>query len=140
MEFLILGPLEVVANGRAIPLGAGQQRALLALLLLNPNETLSTDRLIDELWGDRPPATAVKIVQNYVSRLRSAIQGATGGAADDVLTTRGSGYELRLEPGSTDVERFEELLASGRGRWRGAMEPRRPERSVMRSPSGAARR
>lgn len=114
MEFLILGPLEVVANGRAIPLGAGQQRALLALLLLNPNETLSTDRLIDELWGDRPPATAVKIVQNYVSRLRSAIQGATGGAADDVLTTRGSGYELRLEPGSTDVERFEELLASGR--------------------------
>ena len=55
MEFRILGPLEVVEDGRAIPLGGVRQRALLALLLLHVNETLGTDRLIDELWGERPP-------------------------------------------------------------------------------------
>jgi DNA-binding SARP family transcriptional activator/ABC-type branched-subunit amino acid transport system substrate-binding protein/streptogramin lyase len=108
VEFLILGPLEARRSGRPISFGGGKQRALLALLLLNANETVSTERLIDELWGERPPATAAKIVQNYVSRLRSAI------AADGVLVTHGSGYELRVKAGETDVDRFEERLAAGR--------------------------
>ena len=60
MEFRILGSLEVLDEGRAITLGGSKQRALLALLLLHPNETLSTDRLVDELWGERPPANAAK--------------------------------------------------------------------------------
>ena len=58
MEFRILGPLEVVADGRVLPLGRGRQRALLAILLLRPNQVVPTERLIDDLWGGQPPPTA----------------------------------------------------------------------------------
>jgi DNA-binding SARP family transcriptional activator len=108
VEFLILGPLEVRDGGRPLALGGGKQRALLALLLLNANETVSTERLVNELWGERPPATAAKIVQNYVSRLRVTLE------ADGILVTHGSGYELRVGAGARDVDRFEELLSAGR--------------------------
>ena len=73
MEFRILGALEVLDEGRAIPLGGSKQRALLALLFLHANETLSTERLIDELWGERPPVNAAKTVQMQISRLRKAL-------------------------------------------------------------------
>jgi DNA-binding SARP family transcriptional activator len=74
MEFRILGPLEVLDDeGRTVALGGSKQRALLALLLLHRGETLGTERLIDELWGERPPATAAKSVQVHVSRLRKAL-------------------------------------------------------------------
>ena len=108
MEFRILGPLEVRAGDRTISLGGGKQRALLALLVLNANETVSTDRLVEELWGERAPATASKVVQNHISQLRRAF-------ADGLLVTEGSGYTLRLEPGSVDLDRFERLLDEGRG-------------------------
>src|SRR5512132_947522 len=77
MDFRILGPLEALDEGRALALGGSKQRALLALFLLHANETLSTDRLIDELWGERPPATATKAVQVHVSRLRKALASET---------------------------------------------------------------
>ena len=73
MEFRILGPLEAVAEGRVVALNAAKQRALLAILLLHANELVSSDRLIDDLWGGRPPATAAKILQKYVSQLRRAL-------------------------------------------------------------------
>jgi hypothetical protein len=63
MDFRILGPLEALDEGRVVALGGSKQRALLAFLLLHANETLSTDRLIDELWGERAPANAAKTVQ-----------------------------------------------------------------------------
>ena len=75
MDFRILGPLEVLDDGQAVPIGGTKQRALLALLLLHRNETLTTDRLIDELWGGRPEPTAVKALQVCVSRLRRALAG-----------------------------------------------------------------
>src|SRR5918994_7087046 len=78
MDFRILGPLEVLDEGRAITLGGSKLRALLALLLLHANETLTTDRLIDELWGERPPANAAKTVQMQVSRLRKALADEAG--------------------------------------------------------------
>ena len=81
MDFRILGPLEVLDEGRAITLGGSKQRALLALLLLHANETLSTDRLVDELWGERPPANAAKTVQMQISRLRKALAGGAGNGA-----------------------------------------------------------
>ena len=75
MQFRILGSLEVADGDAAISLDAPKQRALLGVLLLYPNEVVSTERLIDELWGERPPA-AVKVVQTYVSQLRGR-SGAT---------------------------------------------------------------
>jgi DNA-binding SARP family transcriptional activator len=107
MEFRILGSLDVRDGDRGIPLAAGKQRALLALLLLNANETISTERLVDELWGELAPATAPKAVQNHVSHLRRVLE-------DNILVTRGSGYTLLVEPGSLDLDRFEQLLEEGR--------------------------
>ena len=88
-------------------LGGAKQRALLAVLLLHRREVVSTDRLIDELWGERPPATALKSVQVYVSHLRKVL-GA------DLLITHGRGYLLAAEPGQVDLDRFAQHAAEGR--------------------------
>jgi len=90
-----------------VPIGAGRQRALLALLLLNRNQALPTDRLIYELWGERPPATAVKILQNAVSQLRRTL-------SDGALVTEGHGYALMVEPGAMDVDEFERAIEQAR--------------------------
>jgi predicted ATPase/DNA-binding SARP family transcriptional activator len=115
MDFRILGPLEALDEGRVVALGGSKQRALLALLLLHANETLTTDRLIDELWGERPPATAAKAVQVHISRLRKALAAGAANGSDGLVVTREHGYELRLDPESLDAYRFERLLAEGRG-------------------------
>jgi class 3 adenylate cyclase/DNA-binding SARP family transcriptional activator/DNA-binding IscR family transcriptional regulator len=112
MDFRILGPLEVLEDGRAIPLGGSKQRALLALLLLNANETLTTDRLIDELWGERPPARAAKTVQVHISRLRKKL--VDGVVSDGPVVTRERGYELQLDPERLDAHCFERLVDEGR--------------------------
>jgi predicted ATPase/class 3 adenylate cyclase/DNA-binding winged helix-turn-helix (wHTH) protein len=112
MDFRILGPLEVLDEGRAVALGGGKQRSLLALFLVHANETLATDRLIDELWGARPPANAAKTVQMQISRLRKAL---AAGAGDDLIVTRERGYELRLDPERLDSHRFERLTVEGTG-------------------------
>ena len=91
-----------------VTVGGARQRALLAVLLLHANETLSGDRLADELWGDRPPATAAKTVQVYISRLRRAL--GDGG----MIATREHGYELQVDPECLDAHRFERLLGEGR--------------------------
>jgi predicted ATPase/DNA-binding SARP family transcriptional activator len=114
MDFHILGPLEALDEGRAVALGGSKQRALLALLLLHLNETLSTDRLIDGLWGEHPPATAAKTVQVHISRLRKALAAGSGNGSEGVVVTREHGYELRIDPECLDAQRFERLLAEGR--------------------------
>src|SRR5215212_8391346 len=100
MEFRLLGPLEVVERDRVLMVGGGKQRALLAILLLHANEVVSTDRLLDDLWGSSPPATAAKSIQLYVSRLRKVL-------GDGRLVTRPPGYVLR-------VERSERLVGEAR--------------------------
>jgi DNA-binding SARP family transcriptional activator len=70
VDFRVLGPLEVVDEGRTLQLGTGRQLVVVALLLLNANQTLSVDRLVDELWDETRPPTAPKIVRNSVSLLR----------------------------------------------------------------------
>ena len=109
MEFRILGPLELVEDGRRVELAGGRQRALLALLLLRANEVLSADQLIDGLWGERPPATAAKVLQNAVSQLRRSL-------GNDLIVTRAPGYMLRVKPEAIDARRFESLLEDGRSR------------------------
>jgi predicted ATPase/class 3 adenylate cyclase/DNA-binding SARP family transcriptional activator len=107
MDFRILGPLEALDGSQPVALGGRRRRAVLAALLLNPNETMSSERLIDELWGESPPANAIKTLQVNVSRLRQELP-------EDVIVTRGHGYELRVEPDELDARRFESLLDEGR--------------------------
>jgi YVTN family beta-propeller protein len=107
MDFRILGPLAVRDGERAVTFGRGRRRALLALLLLHPNETLSSERLIEDLWSERAPTSAPKVIQNHVSYLRRAL-------GDGRIVTRGSGYALVIEAGELDVELFEARLAAGR--------------------------
>jgi DNA-binding SARP family transcriptional activator len=114
MDFSLLGPLQVSDGGRAVALGGSKQRALLALLVLHANETLSTDRLIDDLWGERPPATAAKTVQVHVHRLRKALARDGDAPSLELLVTRENGYELNVDPERIDVARFERLAREGR--------------------------
>jgi DNA-binding SARP family transcriptional activator len=106
-EFRLLGPLEVRVRGESLPLGGLKQRALLAVLLLHANRTVARERLIDELWGDAPPETAVKAVHGYVSRLRKVLPAGT-------LQTRPSGYMLALDAALVDVHRVDQLVAEAR--------------------------
>ncbi len=110
MEFLVLGPLEVRAEDRYLPLGTPAERHLLAVLLVYANETVSTDRLVDELWGNDPPQTARNMIQRYVSRLRVAL----GDAGGERLATELHGYQLRVEDRELDARQFERLVAEGR--------------------------
>jgi DNA-binding SARP family transcriptional activator len=134
MDVRILGSLEVLEEGRVIALAGSKQRALLALLVLRANETISTDRLIDELWGERPPANAAKTVQMQISRLRKALAGESGNGADGVVVTRERGYELALDPDCVDAHRFERLVDEGRGELAGG----RPRRAVSALQEGLA--
>jgi YVTN family beta-propeller protein len=107
MQVRILGPLEVWDDGRVVELGAGRQRALLALLALSSREVVATDRLIEELWGGSPPPTASKALQNLVSQLRRTL-------GTDAIATRSPGYRLHLEADDLDASQFERLAAEGR--------------------------
>src|SRR6266545_2768525 len=111
MQFRLLGPVEVEDGGRPLVLGSAKQRALLAILLLHANEVVSRDRLIDELWGEQPPASAPHSLEVYVSRLRKTLQPDGG---ERLLVTRPGGYLLRLEPDQLDLGRFERLVEEGR--------------------------
>jgi DNA-binding SARP family transcriptional activator/ABC-type glycerol-3-phosphate transport system substrate-binding protein len=108
MELQILGPLGVIEEGRQVPLGGHRQRAVLAALALHVREPLSTERLIELVWGDEPPPSARKSLQTYLSRLRRLLgDGLVIGGAP-------TGYVLRLDGAHLDALRFEELSARGR--------------------------
>jgi YVTN family beta-propeller protein len=115
MDFRVLGPLEVARNGQPLALGGSKQRVVLAMLLLHANETVSTDRLIDALWGESPPSGAIRAVRVHVSRLRKVleVERAEGGGPSVLVTTSG-GYLLRVGDDEFDLARFERLLAEGR--------------------------
>jgi DNA-binding SARP family transcriptional activator len=115
MEFRILGPVEVWDGTKRLALAGSKPRALLAVLLLHANQVVSTDQLVDELWGEAPPPTARNLVQGYVSRLRQALhRSRAGSATPPMLATRPSGYLLRVEPGELDLDCFEGLTADAR--------------------------
>jgi predicted ATPase/DNA-binding SARP family transcriptional activator len=105
VEFRILGSLEVVADGPPLTVKGRKPRALLALLLLHRNELVPPDVLIDDLWGEKAPATAANTLQVYVSQIRKIV--------GDRLTTEGGSYRLRVDPDELDAERFERLAEEG---------------------------
>jgi DNA-binding SARP family transcriptional activator len=107
VEFGILGPLEVRHAGRPVRVAGAKERALLAILLLHANEAVHADRLIDDLWGERPPATARKSLQVRVAALRRALP-------DGVLLTEGAAYVIRTAGDELDLHCFERLVGEGR--------------------------
>src|SRR5246500_1272472 len=84
------------------------------MLLLHAGEAVSTDRLIDAVWGERPPASAANALQAHVAVLRRALRTDTRAAEREVLVTRAPGYVVNVEPDALDIARFERLLTEGR--------------------------
>ncbi len=106
IEFRLLGPLEVYRDGELVDVPGAKPRALLAMLLLHVGEVVSADRLIDAVWGERPPRTAGNTLQAHVAALRRVL-------GSDVVLTRAPGYELRREQSDLDIVRFEDQAAAG---------------------------
>ena len=105
MQFRILGPLEVADGDSPLPLAGAKQRALLALLLLSANQVVSSDRLIEELWGEQAPESGRTALQVRVSQLRKVL-----GRGSELVVTRAPGYLLRLDREQLDLHRFERLV------------------------------
>jgi predicted ATPase/DNA-binding SARP family transcriptional activator len=108
LQIELLGPVEVRVGGRAVALGGQRPRALLAVLALKGGRVVTTERLIDELWGEDPPARARDSLQMHVSRLRKALSEA--GAGGGRLVNHADGYLLDVQPGECDVERWQQSL------------------------------
>jgi len=114
LELRVLGPVEVVLDSGVRRIGSPIQRTLLALLLMHPNEVVSTDRIVDVLWPDNPPEARRKL-WFHVSKLRGILQPGGGeDAAGAILATRPTGYMLRIETDKLDAGRFERLTRSAR--------------------------
>ena len=107
VEFRVLGPLEVLDDGRPLPIGGPKQRAVLAHLILQPNRIVPAERLIEDVWGEEPPETARNVMQSYVSRLRKLL-------GDGRIEGRGAGYVLSVAPEEIDASRFEALVRQGK--------------------------
>jgi DNA-binding SARP family transcriptional activator len=129
MQIRLLGLLEAELDGDPLVLGAAKQRAVLAMLALRANAPVSTDRLIEGLWGEEPPQSAPKMVQHYVSQLRKLLAGE--GAE---ILTRGRGYELRLPADCVDALRFERLVVTAGRDGRRANGSAREALSLWRGP------
>jgi DNA-binding SARP family transcriptional activator len=110
MQFRMLGPLEVQVDGSWSGINAPKWRTVLAVLLLQPGQVVSTDRLITEVWPEETPARATNLISVYVHRLRRLIADPEG----KVLTTRAPGYQLLIDPEDTDAGRFARFAAEGR--------------------------
>jgi predicted ATPase/DNA-binding SARP family transcriptional activator/tetratricopeptide (TPR) repeat protein len=122
MDFRILGPLEVWEGDRRLALGGPKHRALLAILLLDANRVVSTDRLIELLWGEEPPETVSNTLQVCVSQLRKILEpGHVRGTPYQVLLSQEPGYLIHVGPEQLDLRGFDKLReeasqASGDGR------------------------
>jgi DNA-binding SARP family transcriptional activator len=119
----VLGPFEIVRDGRPLDLGGPKPRALLSRLVADLGRVVSVDRLVDDLWGEAPPPGALTSLQAYVSRLRRVLEpDAVPRERSRVLVTSAPGYRLDLPPGTVDATRFAELAARGHA----ALEDGRP--------------
>ncbi|MEU8332011.1 BTAD domain-containing putative transcriptional regulator [Micromonospora sp. NPDC048839] len=143
IEFSLLGPLEAVADGAPLMLGPPKQQVVLAMLALRPGRLVEVDELVDELWPEKPPTSAVANARGYAGKLRRTFDQIPEGRG--LLSPRRGGYELRLPSDAVDVFRFvsecqrvgvalaggdfseaDELMSRVEGRWRGRMLPGLP--------------
>jgi DNA-binding SARP family transcriptional activator len=111
VEFRLLGPVEVLEDGRPLPIGGAKERAILALLLVHANELVARERILDEIWGADAGEAATKSLRVRMSELRKALEGGAG--AGELLERRRTGYVLHVDPMRFDVHRFERLVERG---------------------------
>jgi len=109
MEFGVLGPVEVRAHGRPMDAGHARQRAVLAVLLLDPGRAVPLGVLIDRVWGEDPPRSARNVLYGYVARLKALL--ASGQDPVVSLFRSSGGYLIRAGPGQPDLVRFRCLVA-----------------------------
>lgn len=115
LEFRVLGPLQVLRGDELVPVDSPKQRALLALLLVHAGQVLSTDRILEEIWGDDPPGGGARTLQVHVSNLRKMLEPDRGqGQPAEVVVTESGGYSLRVAPEGIDATRFERSLDQAR--------------------------
>ena len=110
IDYRLLGPFEVALDGHVLDVGGLKQRALLAILLLHPNQAVHRDVLIDQLWAERPPAGADHAVGVYIWRLRKTLDQVAG---NPCVLTRAGGYLLQVTHEQVDIARFERLADDG---------------------------
>jgi len=127
LRFTVLGPVQVLADGEPVAIGSPGARALLLLLVLHANQVVALDRLVDEMWGEDPPATARTIVHGYVSRLRRVLEPH---AASTQLLTRAPGYELRVAESRVDLFEARRLWDAAR------CQPSARRAELLRTPAG----
>ena len=137
VQFGILGPLEVLVDGEPVALGGPRQRAVLVRLLFDAGRVVGSERIIDDVWDGRPPRSAAKTLQKYVSELRKLLP-------DLALRTTGGGYLLDVDRDAVDAHRFERLVADGEYDGALALVARRrvdrsPRPGIRRARAGAAR-
>lgn len=117
VEVNVLGPFEVSVDGVSIVPSASKPRRLLAMLAFNAGRAVSTSALIEELWGQSPPPSALATLQTYVLQLRrrvsDALAGHGAGSSKDVLVTTPAGYLLDVGAGAVDAVRYDVLAAEG---------------------------
>ncbi|PAZ09990.1 hypothetical protein CLM62_43455 [Streptomyces sp. SA15] len=115
LEFRILGRLAVTHDLADCTPTAPMVRRVLAQLLLRTNDIVTLEAIIDELWGDKPPKSAVPTAQTYIYQLRRQFEPwLPNGRGEQVLATCGTGYVLQLEPGQLDQDAFVRLSEQGR--------------------------
>jgi DNA-binding SARP family transcriptional activator/tetratricopeptide (TPR) repeat protein/DNA polymerase III delta prime subunit len=118
IQFAVLGPLRAWRLGTELPLGTPQQRVLLAVLLVHAGQPVPVSVLVDALWDEEPPRTAVNVIHRYVGKLRRLLEPDLPVRADGRWLLRdGAAYRLRVDAGSADVLRFRELAAQARAAW-----------------------
>ncbi|MEO3930631.1 AfsR/SARP family transcriptional regulator [Micromonosporaceae bacterium B7E4] len=119
VRFRALGPLEIVHGGRECTPSAPKVLQVLALLVLRANQIVHMDTLIEQLWGEHPPRSALTTIQTYIYQLRRFLErNAFVGNGEEIVVTRVPGYILRVDPRQIDLQRFEQLAAIGRDQFR----------------------
>lgn len=114
LSFRVLGPLEVTHLDSSCTPTAPKVRSVLALLVLRANHVVDTTSIIEELWGEYPPRSAITTAQTYIYHLRRLFVRELGEHADELFVTRPPGYALRIAEGQLDLDEFEQLTRQGR--------------------------
>jgi DNA-binding SARP family transcriptional activator len=114
VEVRVLGPVEVLIHGNQLYLAKRQHRLIVGILGIEVNQSVPSGRLIDLMWGERPPARPRAVLHSRISELRAVLRGTAGGTAHRALVTEHDGYMLRLPARMVDAHRFRELITLAR--------------------------